>query len=159
MRLRTSDPLAEGSQRAQSGPRRPCVLVTLGWMASLGCAMRRLRLCLLALLSALGLSAGPAYSMTTISKYTFVGLRSDLVCPEGPTPGYGIGVLTLRHRRAHARKLYSRGAPQAHARLSPPQGSPTHWRGVLRSSAEYRISLSGIPMGPRMSRRSPRAVS
>jgi PEP-CTERM motif len=72
---------------------------------SLGCAMRRLRLCLLALLSALGLSAGPADSMTTISKYTFVGLCSDLVCPEGPTPGYGIGVLTLEN--------YTPGAPLA----------------------------------------------
>ncbi len=60
--------------------------------------MSRLRLCLLAIFSALGLSAaGPAYSVTPTTKYTFVGICPDCDTNYGPLPGYGVGVLTLEN--------------------------------------------------------------
>jgi hypothetical protein len=60
--------------------------------------MPRLRLCLPALLLAFGLlAAGPAYSVTTITTYTFAGLCTNSYCDNGPMPGHGIGVLTLEN--------------------------------------------------------------
>lgn len=59
--------------------------------------MTRLRLCLLALPSALSLAApAQANSVTVFTEYTFVGPCLD--CTElGLVPGYGIGELTLEN--------------------------------------------------------------